>query len=334
MRIRRLVLILVIASMVTANVLFVQATVRANEGYTVISTWGKQGRGPGAFDGPFDVAVDAEGFVYVTDAGNRRVQKFTPDGTFVHQWGNQRSASAVFRKPTGIAVGPDHTIFVADYMMDTIAVFTDDGTLLTRWGRSGHGPGELDSPAGVAVSADGTVYVADEYNFRIQKFTSEGRFLLAWGKKGKVNVVISALNFLLPEDREGELYYPARVAVGPDRLIYVADSYNNRVQVFTPQGKFVRKWGGLGIWSGRFRVSSGIAFDRHGHVLVADFYNNRVQVFEPDGRYVTQFGKAGSKPGQFDGPTGLASSPTGDIYVADFHNHRIQRLRWTTKYQR
>ena len=119
----------------------------------------------------------------------------------------------------------------------------------------------------------------------------------------------------------------ARVAVGPDHLVYVADSYNNRVQVFTPEGKFLRKWGGLGLWGGRFRVTSDIVIDPTGHILVADFYNNRVQIFEADGTYLDQFGEQGSEPGQFDGPTALASSFSGDLYVVDFHNHRIQRFR-------
>ena len=133
--------------------------------------------------------------------------------------------------------------------------------------------------------------------------------------------------FLLPENRDAQFYYSARVAVGPDGLVYVADSYNNRVQVFTPDGGFLRKWGGLGFWGGRFRVTSDLAFDQAGQILVADFYNNRVQLFARDGTYLNQFGEQGAERGQFDGPTGLAMSPTGDLYVADFHNHRIQRVR-------
>jgi DNA-binding beta-propeller fold protein YncE len=204
----------------------------------------------------------------------------------------------------------------------------DDGAqFVSMWGKEGAGQGEFVGPFDIAVDQEGFVYVMDEYNFRIQKFTSEGRFLIAWGEKGKVNVVFSALNFLFPEDHEGQFYYPARVAVGPDNLVYVADSYNNRVQVFTPEGTFVRKWGGMGLWGGRFRVTSGMAFDQRGHILVADFYNHRVQIFKTDGTYLNRFGVQGQESGQFDGPIGLASSPAGDLYVADFHNHRIQRFR-------
>lgn len=230
-------------------------------------------------------------------------------------------------KPTGIAIGPYDTVYVSDYFTDTVQQFTREGGFLRSWGKSGKQPGEFDSPAGLAVGRDGAVYVMDEYNFRVQKFTPDGQFLTAWGEKGKVNVVISALNFLLPDDREGQFYYPSRLVVGPDNLVYVADSYNNRVQVFTTEGRFVRKWGGLGFWGGRFRVTSDIAFDQAGHILVADFYNNRIQIFVADGTYLDEFGQQGEKPGQFDGPTGLAISAVGDVYVVDFHNNRIQRFR-------
>jgi len=83
----------------------------------------------------------------------------------------------------------------------------------------------------------------------------------------------------------------------------------------------------MGFWRGRFRVTSGMAFEQEGHILVSDFYNNRVQIFKTEGTYVDQFGEEGKEPGQFDGSTGLASSETGDFYVTDFHNHRIQRFR-------
>ena len=83
----------------------------------------------------------------------------------------------------------------------------------------------------------------------------------------------------------------------------------------------------MGLWGGRFRVSSDIAFDRKGRVYVADYYNHRVQVFSKDGRYLTRWGKEGSDKGEFKGPTGLAIDPAGHIYVVDWGNHRIQKFR-------
>ena len=237
----------------------------------LVSVWGRSGAGPGEFAHPFDVAVDREGFVYVTDTANHRVQKFTADGSFLLQWGARGTEPGQFVKPVGIAIGPDSSIYVSDFFSESIQKFTPKGTFLLRWGKHGNQPGEFDSPSGLAVSPDASVYVVDEYNFRVQKFTAEGGSLKVWGEKGKINVVVSALNFLLTEGLNSAFYYPARIAVGPAGQVYVSDSYNNRVQVFTPDGVFVRKWGGLGLWGGRFRVSSGIAFGPDGRVYVADF---------------------------------------------------------------
>lgn len=298
---------------------------RSLPGRRVVTMWGQQGSGPGEFQGPFDLTVDTDGFVYVTDSGNQRVQKFTPGGQFVLQWGRLGRRPGEFQKPTGIAMA-EHAVYVSDFIADTVQRFTPDGRLLTRWGQSGRKPGQLDSPADVAVGADGSIYVADEYNFRIQRFTPEGRLLTVWGQKGKVHSVLSALNFLLPEDLDGSFYYPARLTVGGDALVYVADSYNNRIQVFTADGHFVRKWGGMGFRGGRFRVASGLDFDRAGRLYIADFYNNRVQVFAANGAYLGQVESAESQL-KLNGPTAVAVSPNGDLYVADFHHHRIMRFR-------
>ena len=67
---------LMVASLITLD------AAQADDGFQFVSMWGHKGDNPGEFDGPFDVAVDREGFVYVTDTGNRRIQKFSPDGTF------------------------------------------------------------------------------------------------------------------------------------------------------------------------------------------------------------------------------------------------------------
>jgi len=225
-------------------------------------TWGEQGSLPGQFNEPFDIAVDQAGFVYVTDARNRRVQKFAPDGRFLLVF-----EGASFEKPSGIAVGPDGSIWVTDYDLDRVFRFDAAGRLLSAWGQAGGGTGQFDSPVDVAVDSRGMVYVVDQYHHRIQKFTPGGHFVLAWGKKGKVNVVLSAINFLLPPLKPGAFYYPSRIAIGPNDHIYVSDAYNNRVQVFNADGHWLQSIGGLGLWGGRFRVTAGLAVAGDGSVF-------------------------------------------------------------------
>jgi len=283
--------------------------------------WGDKGSLPGQFNEPFDVAVDQQGLVYVTDVRNRRVQEFNADGTFLRAFGRN-----LFEKPGGIGVGPDGSIWVTDFDLDRVFRFNSKGKLLAAWGKAGDGSGAFNVPADVAVDSKGFVYVVDEYHHRIQKFMPDGRFIRTWGEKGKVNVVLSAMNFLLPTMRQSEFYYPSRISIGPDDRVYVSDAYNNRVQVFDTKGRFLQAIGGMGLWGGRFRVAAGIAAASDGSLYVGDFYNNRVQHFDGKGNYLAEWGQTGRAPGHFNGPTGVAIAPDGSLLVTDWGNHRIQKF--------
>jgi len=282
-------------------------------------TWGGLGEKAGQFNEPFDVAVDANGFVYVTDVRNKRVQKFTADGGFILAFGQE-----LFEKPGGIGIGTDGTVWVTDYDLDRIFHFDASGTLIASWGTAGDKPGEFESPVDVAVNSEGVVYVVDQYHHRIQQFSADGQLISTWGKQGKVSVVRSALDFLVSDHHESEFYYPSRIAIAANNHVYVSDAYNNRVQVFDSEGHFLNSIGGVGLWGGRFRVASGLAVAADGSLFVADFYNNRIQHFDHDGRFLAAWGGKGDAPGQFSGPTGLAVNQDGVLYITDWGNHRMQ----------
>lgn len=82
----------------------------------------------------------------------------------------------------------------------------------------------------------------------------------------------------------------------------------------------------MGLWGGRFRVASAIAFDSQGHVHIADFYNNRIQKFSLEGAYLGQWGDNENGKAALKGPTGIAVETEGNLYVVDFHNNRIVKI--------
>lgn len=197
-------------------------------------------------------------------------------------------------------------------------------TALSVWGIQGPQPGSFDAPRGLAVGPDGSVYVADSRNHRIQKFDADGLLVKTFGSFGALEQ-----NTADP----GKFNEPWGVAVGPDGSVYVADTWNHRVQKFDADGNFIKLWGHFGqaenfdaLWGPR-----AVAVDAQGHVFVSDTGNKRVVIFDKDGNGVGSIGGAGFEAGLLDEPVGLALGKEGLLYVADTWNQRIQRFKLDVK---
>ncbi|CAG0927482.1 partial Serine/threonine-protein kinase PknD, partial [Planctomycetaceae bacterium] len=189
------------------------------------------------------------------------------------------------------------------------------------WGSTGTEAGQFQSPHSVAVAADGSIYVADGFNHRVQKFNAQGEYVMSIGTPSGQT----------PNPPTGTFNEPWGVAVAPDGSIYVADTWNNRIQHFTADGAFINSWGAQGDSGGQATGSEGlfygprsVAVDANGRVLVADTGNKRIQVFDKDGQFITQFGGGGLDQGRLDEPVGVAVGPQGNIVVADTWNGRVQ----------
>jgi len=196
-------------------------------------------------------------------------------------------------------------------------------TAVAAWGAPGSEPGQFQNPRGIAIAPDGTIYVADTDNNRIEHFDRSGKLLEVWGSFADVSKGPAP---------GGTFNQPWGLAVGPDGSVFVADTWNYRIQKFTADGEFVRMWGSSGEASAPdgFYGPRDVAVDPKGRVFVADTGNKRVAVFDGDGNYLTQVGSGGFGPGQFDEPVGIALGPDGDLYVADTWNQRVQVFRETS----
>jgi tripartite motif-containing protein 71 len=184
---------------------------------TLLGHWGSPGSGPGQFNAPVDVAVDADSNVYVAEAGNHRVQKFDAAGGFIRQWGSQGNGDSQFQFPLGIAIGPDGYVYVADVQTSRIQRFTAEGVFVSGWGTAGTDPGQLGGPGRPFLDSAGRVLVPEGSNNRISLLMADGTYLFSWGQAGVA---------------PGQFNSPTCVSEDGDGFIYVMDKDNARVQKF------------------------------------------------------------------------------------------------------
>ncbi len=207
--------------------------------------------------------------------------------------------------------------------------FRRDGTLVKQWGSHGAAAGEFDGIGDIAVLKNHPtrdwVFITDCYNHRIQVFNVDGVFIREWGSEG---------------EGDGQFYCPHGVAVlarSQDRilqnlqnlqkhptqdLVFVADSWNHRVQVFGLDGTFIRKWGTWGSDDGQFSFPYGIAaHPTRDLIFISEEEGHYIQVFRSDGTFLYKWGAEGDAADQFF----LALHPIRNlVFVVDHHHHRVQ----------
>ena len=219
------------------------------------------------------------------------------------------------------ALPPEFVELPSDPYLDTQILLSAESV----WGgQTGTEPGQFNHPRGVAVGPAGNVYVVDSDNSRVQVFDQNGAFLREWGSYCDLE---SGQGCLTPTG-EGQFREPWGIAVSQDGRVYVADTWNHRIQMFDAEGTFLGTWGAFGetvAASGLFYGPRDVAVDDGtGRVYVTDTGNERVVVFDADGNYVDQWGGEGLEPGLFAEPVGIGVDQAGAIYVADTWNRRVQ----------
>jgi DNA-binding beta-propeller fold protein YncE len=187
------------------------------------------------------VATDAEGQVYVFQRGPKAdpIVVFDAKGKYLRSWGK-----GMFGTPHGMRIDREGHLFVTDNGDHQVMKFTRKGELLLKLGergKAGTDSATFNKPTDIAFAPNGDFYVSDGYgNSRVVKFSKTGKYLLDWGKPGSA---------------PGEFNLPHSIAVDSKGLVYVSDRENNRIQVFGPDGKFVRQWTHLGSTQNIFITS-------------------------------------------------------------------------------
>jgi len=288
---------------------------------SAVAIWGSQGSGPGQLINPKDLALDADGNLYVVDSGNSRVVKFDPAGAFITQWGGNGSAPGQFKDdPWGIVVDSERGfVYVADTWNHRIQKFTLDGEFLTQWGSFvvtdgaavGEG-GRFYGPRDIAIDAEGNLYVTDTGNKRIQKFSPDGEFLGQWGGVGFA---------------PGQFNEPVGIAISPTSGdIFVADTWNRRVQRFDKDFNPLAQWPIQGWVGESVNNKPYLAVDGEDNVYVTDPESYQVYKFDHQGRLLAVFGQFGSDARSFNLPTGVTVDSEDNVYITDSFNHRVMKF--------
>ncbi|MBM3770194.1 MAG: hypothetical protein FJW27_02710 [Acidimicrobiia bacterium] len=205
-----------------------------------------------------------------------------------HIWGYERCGAGNF--------GPGAPITCDSNPVDPVFKFDRrTGAVLANFGK-----GLMVTPHGIHVDRQGNVWIADfagneagTKGHQVHKFSPKGEKLLSLGIAGK------------PGNADGQFNQPNDVAVGPDGSIYVSDGHDaqgmttaaqvaeglkrgatSRISKFSPDGKFIKSWGKIGVRHGEFRTPHALMFDSRGRLWVADRGNHRLEIFDKDGNYL------------------------------------------------
>jgi len=264
----------------------------------------------------YGVAVDSKGAIYAADQTVGAVFIFDAEKKdHVELIGNGRQAN--FNLIVGVALDDDDRLFVTDAKLHRVLAFNPQHEVQASFGAD-----VLVRPGGVAVDQNNRfVYVVDSGNDVVDVFDADNfKLLRQIGKPSTKHDQSDPGTFSLPEC----------VAVDKDGTVYVTDTFNNRVEIFDADGKFISMFGSNGDGPGNLERAKGIAVDCDGHIWVVDAAQNLVKVFDQKGRLLIYFGGQGYYPGQFMGPWGVAIDHRNRVIVSETFPGRVQVFRYVT----
>ena len=285
---------------------FVQSSFGLGD-YDFISEWGSFGIAQsGHFSYPQFIAVGDDGSIYVSDLGNKRVQKFSSNGEYITEWGKSGKQSGEFHYPSGIAVSED-SVFVADRDLNRIQKFSTDGEFKAEWGEKGKHNGQLFFPNGIAVN-NGTVYVADTGNQRIQMFSTDGEFISTFGSSGL---------------GEGQFLTVVGIDIDADGNVYVTDKGNKKIEKFSATGEWIQSFA---FYSPNYTFSpEAITVDSIGDMFIVNSANGRIlHLSQNSNLNLNVFDQLGPYQKSFDFLSDITIGINGELLIVDSANHKIQ----------
>jgi sugar lactone lactonase YvrE len=265
--------------------------------------------------GPYGIACDSKGLVYVADQKVGAIFVFNPE---THDTQLIRNGyEAHFGWINGLAIDDDDRLFVSDGKMHHVLIFNPKHEVDSQITEG------LVDPVGLAIDTNNRfLYVVDTQQDQVLVYDADTlKLLRRMGTSGKNHFLTDPGNFAAPQG----------VAVDKDGNVYVTDTLNDRVEVFDADGTFISTFGKAGDGPGSFARPKGIAIDGDGHIWVADEMQDRLQVFNKEGRLLTYIGQGhGELPGQFKALVGVAIDKQNHVFTTEQYPGRLQMFRYVT----
>ena len=243
---------------------------------------------------PHLLAVGPDDEIIVRDLIGGQLVVFDGKFNYSHSIGKGLCAS-------GVAVSSQGILYVANYDLNVIQKFKLTGEFISQLGSYGSGDGEYNSPHGLLLLQTELLFVCDRNNHRIEVLHDE-QFFYSFGQQG---------------EKPGFFNFPVDIAanIGEDQL-FVTDDRNHRVQIFTPNGQFLKVFGDLTQIPYKLVRPTGICCATDGYVLVCSHDTNCALIFDEDGCFVSAITHTYKEKKRFESPFGIVMKKDGSIVVA------------------
>lgn len=245
---------------------------------------------------PFDVSV-FDNKITVSDISSHRVLLFDKNGIFYGFIGMEYVDSSCFVTPICLTKSED-SIMVLDKSLKVIQIFNAQGNLVRTCKMSA----SILNPTSIIYNNNQS-FLLDKDSSKVFAYDQNGKKIYEWGTRGS-----DTADMLNPED----------FAIFGNQ-IYITDSGNCRIQVFTLDGKYISGFSN----PGQLFFAKSISVDSQ-NIYIADSVQNSIFFFNHNGDFITKIGKKGQEIGNFNGIGRIQIDDSDNLYVADTYNNRIQ----------